>query len=83
MSYPGKIGALRLRADNEFGERSPGEIRWGYSLADIATGFSYPARSVVSDKGRPVTRHAENPAPTMRDLDVIENGKYVHKGFVD
>lgn len=75
MSHPGKIRSLRLRADNELSERSPGEIRWGYSLTDIATGFSYATRSVVSDKGRPITRYAENPAPTMRDLDVIENGK--------
>ena len=75
MPDPGKIGTFRLRANNEFGQCSPSEIRWGHSLADIATGFSYPARSVVSDKGRPITRHAENPTPTMRDLDVIENGK--------
>ena len=53
---PRQAGELGVAADDQVGERAPGEVRRRHAVADVAAGAGDARRSVVGDVRMPVAR---------------------------
>lgn len=70
MPNPRQFGERSFAAEDQIGERTPGQVGRGDAVSDIAAGPAEPAGLVQDHSGLPVARDTEHAAPAMSDRHV-------------
>ncbi len=65
---PGQMDEVGVVAEDEVGERPPGDVRRDDAMTGVPAGPAEPGRAVEVHGHRPVARDAERAAPVVRDL---------------
>ncbi len=72
VAHPGQRRELGLRAGDEVAQGAPGEVRRGDAVTDVAARPGAAGRAVEADRGVPVARHADRPAPAVGDAELAD-----------
>ena len=69
MPHPRQFGQLCAASEHQVGQRASGKVGGGDTVSDISAGLADPRRRIEAHGGRPVSRHGEHTAPSVRDPD--------------